>query len=160
MIQGIKSLYDYVMTFIASLFALAVASGLIDKFTGMFVVLFILAFTVFITKLIILAIDKEELFKDKSRIDILTKLSFPVIELCSVIIIFLVLAASTVFTLSIDSMFHYFFYVATWLYTAVITSNYLTQVLHFGKRIGIPGMKSVIEGVEDLKKIFLKRGKK
>lgn len=148
---GFKDFYQFFVTWIASLFGIAIASGRIDQFASMF--LLISLFTV-----AVLAIDYINLFANKEREK--KDYGMPLVKAFCSISIFMFFSVGSMFAAGIDNITEGAMYYVTWAYTGIVVSAYMIQILQFGKKVGLPGMGKMIEIVENVSSIFTKRTKK
>lgn len=142
---GFKDIYQFIVAYIASLFGIAVASGRINQFASMFLLISLFAVAVLAAEYTTLVIEKKRSIKD---------FAWPLVKAFCAIGIFMFFSLGTIFSVGIDSLTESTLYYITWAYTGIIISSYMIQILNFGKQIGLPGMAKLIEIVEQFSTIF------
>ncbi|GLB58683.1 hypothetical protein [Cytobacillus sp. NCCP-133] len=143
----IKEFYNLIVGVVAGVFGIAVSNGLVDKLASMFLLLSLFTIGVLAAEYTVLLIEK----KNKIR-----ELTEPLVKAFCTLAIFLFLSIGSVIAIGIDNNIHTGLYFLTWSYTGIIVSAYIIQLLHFGKRLGLPGMAKLIEIVENFSSIFTK----
>ncbi|MFH5183150.1 phage holin family protein [Paenibacillus sp. TAB 01] len=146
--------YTYVVEIILTPFGLAMTDGLMEKFVVMIVIMTIAIFADFFLKFIhVLLLTKKEKVKSDKMGNTVTKLVaayFP----------FLVLSLVTFISLKVYPAISMISESATFTLFILVVTRELLSLLETAEKMGLPGAKRVMDIINSLPDLFIKKGGK